>query len=49
MTTTIIAKTNDRAELTVKKARFENDAETARMVAAIWENEGYRVCVHEED
>lgn len=48
MTITITALTNDRAQLIVKKACFQNDERMADVVLGIWEQEGYKVIKHEE-
>lgn len=49
MTITITALTNDRAQLIVKKATFQNDERMADIVMGAWEAEGFKILKHEED
>ena len=48
MTHTITALTNDIAKLIVKKCEVHNDAETAEMIRAAWEAQGFSVLVSVE-
>lgn len=49
MEITITALTNDRAQLIVKKATFQNDERMAGIVMDAWEAEGFKVLKHEEN
>ena len=49
MNITITALTNDRAQLIVKKATFQNDERMADIVMGAWQLEGFKVLKHEEN
>lgn len=48
MTYYITAITNNSARLIVKKAEFTNDADSADLIAKLWEQQGYVIIRKEE-